>query len=86
MPSQPHTGQPDVGSRNFSDIRQGNWVDRYLPASPAPDARAAALLLAQAGPRAMNFDDPADCLAKFNAHRWLGWMVLAGILLSSWFG
>ncbi|MFZ5792258.1 MAG: 4-hydroxybenzoate octaprenyltransferase [Pseudomonadota bacterium] len=43
-------------------------------------AGAAALMLWQAF--ATDFDDPADCLAKFRAHRWLGWMMLAGILLS----
>jgi 4-hydroxybenzoate polyprenyltransferase len=29
----------------------------------------------------VDFDDPADCLAKFRANRWLGWILLAGILL-----
>jgi 4-hydroxybenzoate polyprenyltransferase len=43
-------------------------------------AGAAALLLWQV--RRTDFDDPADCLAKFRAHRWLGWMMLVGILLS----
>jgi 4-hydroxybenzoate polyprenyltransferase len=45
-------------------------------------AAAAALLLRQI--IATDFDDPADCDAKFNAHRWLGWMLLAGILISPW--
>jgi 4-hydroxybenzoate polyprenyltransferase len=30
---------------------------------------------------AVNFDDPADCLAKFHANRWLGWILLIGIIL-----
>jgi 4-hydroxybenzoate polyprenyltransferase len=45
-------------------------------------AAAAALLARQI--ITTDFDDPADCLAKFKAHRWLGWMLLAGILLSPW--
>jgi 4-hydroxybenzoate polyprenyltransferase len=47
-------------------------------------AAAAALLARQI--IATNFDNPADCLAQFKAHRWLGWMLLAGILLSPWLG
>jgi 4-hydroxybenzoate polyprenyltransferase len=43
MPSQPHTGQPDAGDQAFTDIRQGNWVDRFLPPSLAPYARLARL-------------------------------------------
>jgi 4-hydroxybenzoate polyprenyltransferase len=27
-------------------------------------------------------DDPADCLAKFRANRWTGWLMLAGIVAS----
>jgi 4-hydroxybenzoate polyprenyltransferase len=30
---------------------------------------------------AVDFDDPADCLAKFRANRWLGWILLIGIIL-----
>ena len=30
---------------------------------------------------AVNFDDPADCLAKFRASRWLGWILFIGIIL-----
>jgi 4-hydroxybenzoate polyprenyltransferase len=30
--------------------------------------------------RAVDLGDPADCLAKFRANRWIGWMLLAGIL------
>jgi 4-hydroxybenzoate polyprenyltransferase len=30
---------------------------------------------------AVDFDDPADCLAKFRANRWLGWILLIGIVL-----
>jgi 4-hydroxybenzoate polyprenyltransferase len=29
---------------------------------------------------AVDLDDPADCLAKFRANRWIGWLLLAGIL------
>src|SRR5262245_34571168 len=28
----------------------------------------------------VDFDTPADCLAKFRANRWLGWILLAGIV------
>ena len=28
----------------------------------------------------VDIDDPADCLQKFRANRWLGWIVFAGIL------
>jgi 4-hydroxybenzoate polyprenyltransferase len=28
----------------------------------------------------VRIDDPADCLAKFRANRWTGWLVLAGIV------
>jgi 4-hydroxybenzoate polyprenyltransferase len=30
---------------------------------------------------AVDFDDPADCLAKFRANRWLGWILFFGIIL-----
>ncbi len=30
--------------------------------------------------RAVDLDDPADCLAKFRANRWIGWILLIGIL------
>jgi 4-hydroxybenzoate polyprenyltransferase len=33
--------------------------------------------------RAVNLDDPADCLAKFHSNRWIGWMLLAGIVAGS---
>jgi 4-hydroxybenzoate polyprenyltransferase len=29
---------------------------------------------------AVDFDDPADCLAKFRANRWLGWILLIAII------
>jgi len=28
----------------------------------------------------VNTDDPADCLAKFRSNRWVGWLLLAGIV------
>ena len=28
----------------------------------------------------VDLDDPADCLAKFRSNRWVGWILLAGIL------
>jgi 4-hydroxybenzoate polyprenyltransferase len=31
---------------------------------------------------AVRIDDPADCLAKFRANRWTGWIVLLGIIAS----
>jgi 4-hydroxybenzoate polyprenyltransferase len=31
---------------------------------------------------ALRIDDPADCLAKFRANRWTGWLMLLGILAS----
>jgi 4-hydroxybenzoate polyprenyltransferase len=30
--------------------------------------------------RSVRTDDPADCLAKFRANRWIGWILLAGII------
>jgi 4-hydroxybenzoate polyprenyltransferase len=30
--------------------------------------------------RAVDLNDPVDCLAKFHANRWIGWMLLAGIV------
>jgi 4-hydroxybenzoate polyprenyltransferase len=30
---------------------------------------------------AVDFDDPADCLTKFRANRWLGWILFFGIIL-----
>jgi len=30
--------------------------------------------------RAVDFDDPGDCLAKFRANRWLGWILFAGLI------
>ena len=30
--------------------------------------------------RTVDFDDPADCLAKFHSNRWFGWIFLAGIV------
>jgi len=30
--------------------------------------------------RAVDFDDPADCLAKFRANRWLGWIFFLGLI------
>lgn len=29
---------------------------------------------------AVDIDDPADCLAKFRSNRWVGWLLLAGIV------
>jgi 4-hydroxybenzoate polyprenyltransferase len=29
---------------------------------------------------AVDLDDPADCLAKFHANRWIGWILLIGIV------
>src|SRR5215469_2688041 len=29
----------------------------------------------------VDFDNPADCLAKFRSNRWLGWILLIGIVL-----
>ena len=29
----------------------------------------------------VDFDNPADCLAKFRSNRWLGWILLVGIVL-----
>jgi 4-hydroxybenzoate polyprenyltransferase len=29
--------------------------------------------------RAVNFDDPADCLAKFKSNRIVGWALFAGV-------
>ncbi len=35
--------------------------------------------------RSVDLDDARDCLAKFRANRWIGWMILAGIVLGrSW--
>jgi 4-hydroxybenzoate polyprenyltransferase len=30
--------------------------------------------------RSVDLDDPADCLAKFRSNRWIGWILLVGIL------
>ena len=30
--------------------------------------------------RALNTDDPADCLRRFRSNRWSGWTLLAGIV------
>ena len=30
--------------------------------------------------KAVNLDDPADCLTKFRANRWIGWMLLSGLI------
>ena len=30
--------------------------------------------------RAWDLNDPADCLLRFKAHRWFGWLILAGIV------
>jgi 4-hydroxybenzoate polyprenyltransferase len=29
----------------------------------------------------VDLDDPADCLAKFRSNRWIGWILLAGIIV-----
>ena len=30
--------------------------------------------------RALNIEDPADCLSRFRSNRWTGWILLAGIV------
>jgi 4-hydroxybenzoate polyprenyltransferase len=30
----------------------------------------------------VRIDDPADCLVKFRANRWTGWLMLLGIVAS----
>jgi 4-hydroxybenzoate polyprenyltransferase len=30
--------------------------------------------------KAVNLDDPADCLAKFHSNRWIGWALLSGLI------
>lgn len=73
----------------FAVVALAFWIAAFAAAGLGWAAylglAAAALLLAYQI-RATDFDDPADCDAKFNAHRWLGWMLLAGILLSPWLG
>jgi 4-hydroxybenzoate polyprenyltransferase len=71
----------------FAVVALGFWIAAFAAAGlgwAAYLGLAAAGLLFAYQIRAADFDDPADCLAKFNAHRWLGWMLLAGILLSPW--
>ncbi|MGH6879530.1 MAG: 4-hydroxybenzoate octaprenyltransferase [Hypericibacter sp.] len=71
----------------FAVVALGFWIAAFAAAGlgwAAYLALAAAALLYAYQIRTTRFDDPADCLAKFNAHRWLGWMLLAGILLSPW--
>jgi 4-hydroxybenzoate polyprenyltransferase len=71
----------------FAVVALGFWIAAFASAGlgwAAYLGLAAAGLLFAHQIRAADFDDPADCLAKFNAHRWLGWMLLAGILLSPW--
>ena len=71
----------------FAVVALGFWIAAFATAGlgwAAYLGLAAAALLFAYQIRAADFDDPADCLAKFNAHRWLGWMLLAGILLSPW--
>jgi 4-hydroxybenzoate polyprenyltransferase len=73
----------------FAVVALGFWIAAFASAGlgwAAYLGLAAAGLLFAYQIRAANFDDPADCLAKFKAHRWLGWMLLAGILLSPWLG
>ena len=73
----------------FAIVALGFWIAAFATAGlgwAADLGLAAAALLLAYQVRATNFDDPADCLAKFKAHRWLGWMLLAGILLSPWLG
>jgi 4-hydroxybenzoate polyprenyltransferase len=73
----------------FAVVALGFWIAAFAAAGlgwPADLGLGAAGLLLAYQIRATNFDDPADCLAKFKAHRWLGWMLLAGILLSPWLG
>ncbi|HWA45892.1 MAG TPA: 4-hydroxybenzoate octaprenyltransferase [Hypericibacter adhaerens] len=65
------------------------WALAFVGAGlgwPAYVGLAAAALFLADQVRRTDLDDPADCRAKFNAHRWLGWMLLAGILLSPWLG
>jgi 4-hydroxybenzoate polyprenyltransferase len=33
--------------------------------------------------KAVDLNDPADCLAKFHANRWIGWILLIGLLIGS---
>jgi 4-hydroxybenzoate polyprenyltransferase len=28
----------------------------------------------------VDLDDPSDCLAKFRSNRWIGWILLVGIV------
>ncbi len=42
---------------------------------------AAGLQLASQA-RGLGVDDPADCLARFRSNRWVGWILLAGIVAS----
>jgi 4-hydroxybenzoate polyprenyltransferase len=65
------------------------WALAFVGAGlgwPAYVGLAAAALFLGDQVRRTDLDDPADCRAKFNAHRWLGWVLLAGILLSPWLG
>ena len=32
----------------------------------------------------VELDDPADCLAKFRSNRWIGWLLLIGIIAGQW--
>jgi 4-hydroxybenzoate polyprenyltransferase len=32
----------------------------------------------------VELDDPADCLAKFRSNRWIGWLLLIGIVAGQW--
>jgi 4-hydroxybenzoate polyprenyltransferase len=32
----------------------------------------------------VDLDDPADCLAKFRSNRWIGWLLLIGIVAGQW--
>jgi len=43
----------------------------------------AALLLAEQAAR-VDLDDPADCLRRFRAHRFVGWAILAGLVIDRW--
>jgi len=32
----------------------------------------------------VDLDNPTDCLAKFHSNRWIGWILLAGIVAGQW--
>ena len=50
------------------------------PRVPARQRPRAPVAPWAAFPPTVKPNDPADCLHKFRANEWLGWMLLAGIL------